>query len=123
MENVLLKDLIYLLFDAGKLMIPVVTGFIVLFGGSLGQLWIKGKTQFSLFQRSLIVLTMFLGLSSLGVWTGAMAYCLRATEKQSLELFKNGQLCGQIGHITFFVSVCLALSFYLTIFLSTDKTR
>ena len=32
-------EIIELLFEAVKIMIPVVTGFTVLFGGSLGRLW------------------------------------------------------------------------------------
>ena len=66
-----------LVFDASKTMVPVVTGFAVLFAGSLGKLWqmgqANGRSTIAWWRASIAVA---LTLLSLGFFAGAMALAM-----------------------------------------------
>lgn len=107
-----------ILFEATKIMIPVVTGFIVLFTGAVGKMWQIQKSDESLTIKWLWVgVTLGLAICSLGFWSGVMPYCILASmgePQDNLIIFKSveqqrlfllGRYCARIGHILFFLSV------------------
>jgi hypothetical protein len=104
------REAVTLLFDATKTMIPVLTGFLVFFAGTLGAPWIGAdEAREHLFSIAAVAL---LGLGALGLWTGAMPFCIIAYERQDNRFFRWGQYCARTGHVLFFFSVAAALWFY-----------
>lgn len=108
-----------MLFEAAKLMIPVVTGFLVLFGGILGQLWEKQSTMLQE-HRLLAATPVIFGVLSLGVWSGTAPYCNTAMQVGSRRRLMLGQLCARSAHVLFFFAVAAAM--YFCVQVATDGT-
>ena len=64
-----LDPVVSLVFDAAKIMVPVVTGFAVLFAGSVGTVSRMGRSISWWPARTAVALTLL----SLGFFAGAMA--------------------------------------------------
>jgi hypothetical protein len=84
------------------------------FGGSLDRApWIGADVaREHLFSITAVAL---LGLGALELWTGAMPFCIIASERRNNRFFRLGQYCARIGHVLFFFSVAAALWFYYSI--------
>ena len=116
------------LFESCKIMIPVVTGFIVLFGGSIGRLWESGKDV----EWRWAGWTLILSIISLGLWSGTMPFSIVASlgspqklffafgPYNSATIFLFGRWCARIGHTTFFLSVISSCMFYWKIIHRND---
>jgi hypothetical protein len=115
-------DAVKLLFDASKAMIPVITGFLVFFAGSLKAI-VKPQPPIDRDQVRRIAVVVILGLVALGLWTGAMPSSIISIEEKSLWWFRFGQWCARAGHISFFFSVAAALWFYVRHFLAASTFR
>ncbi len=115
------------LFEATKVMIPVITGFIVFFGGSITRLWDPQRTDRSaLIHWSSARAAVILAVLALGLWTGVMAFSIRASLGSSTEMhlippfdaslnFRLGRYCAAAGNISFFAAVAFAcLSYWRT---------
>jgi hypothetical protein len=111
-KNTFPDDAVKLLFDATKTMIPVITGFLVFFAGTLGTPWIGVNVA----REHLVTIgtVALLGLGALGFWTGTMPFCIMASERRNVRLFRLGQYCGRFGHVLFFCSVAAAVWFYFS---------
>jgi len=120
-----LADPISYLFEATKVMVPVITGFLVLFGGSIARVWERSPLrEWDPLQRRSAMFAVLLGLVSLGLWTGTMAFCIRAsagTNASDLQVFgpfdpalnlRLGRYCAAVGHLSFFAAVVAACGFY-----------
>jgi hypothetical protein len=101
-----------MLFEAAKLMIPVVTGFLVLSGGILGQLW-ENHSPMLKEHRFLAATPIILGVLSLGVWSGTVPYCITAVQLGSQRRLNLGQRCARAAHVLFFFAVAAAMYFCL----------
>lgn len=99
------QETVKLLFETTRLMIPVVTGFLAVYLGALGAFWKAGHTPILLARRWLITSPVVLGVTSLGIWSGALPFSIRAMYHQDVTLFKYGQYCAQAGHVLFFLAV------------------
>ena len=114
-----LADATKMLFEATKAMIPVVTGFLVFFAGTLPKLW-KPTRPLLLSERRALLATIVLGVSSLVTWAWVIPCCILSTEGGSLFWFhfsplcwfQFGQIFARIAHLLFLFSVCCALSLY-----------
>ncbi len=84
--NKLQIEAIKLLYEAAKTFIPVVTGYLILFSGSISYLW---KDERHVLTDSLIRIagaTIILGVASLGVWSGVVPYCIRTFKKRRFSV-------------------------------------
>jgi hypothetical protein len=118
----LLLNAIKLLLDVSKVMIPVITGYIALLVGGVGSLWRQNlrKENIVIIPWRWINLAFLLAIVSLGVWSGTLSFCIRASlqtpEKLFLILgpyspatnFYLGRLCSGVGHVLFFLSILSA---------------
>jgi hypothetical protein len=67
------KPTVELVFQAVSVMVPVVTGYLILFVGAMGRLWeLSSERRLRLAWR-FAGFTVIAGLLSLGCWAGAMA--------------------------------------------------
>lgn len=105
-----------LLFEAAKTFIPVVTAYLVLFAGSLGYFWRDERGALNGSAKLLAKLTVLLGVLSLGFWSGVVPCCIRTLEFQNIHYFDWGQICAQVAHSLFFISVLTGLLFFWSIF-------
>jgi hypothetical protein len=98
-ERIFPLKAVKLLFDATKTIIPVITGFLVVFSGTLGSSWVG----VSVAREHLVTIAAvaLLGLGSLGCWTGVMPFCIMAVDRQNVRLFRLGQFCARFGHVKF----------------------
>jgi hypothetical protein len=109
---------IQLFFDAAKTMIPVITGFLVFFAGTLK--WLVPKSGPHMRPVALLSgLAILPGVASLGLWSGAMAFCIIATSEQHEALFVNAQTTARWGHVIFFLAIVLAMISYFFAWLRT----
>ena len=66
-------ETVELIFQVVSIMVPVVTGYLVLFVGAIGRLWeLSSERQLRLAWR-FISFTVVAGVLSLACWAGAMA--------------------------------------------------
>jgi hypothetical protein len=115
-------EAIRLLYESAKTFIPVVTGFLVVFSGSLGYIWRDERKILSASLAKHAGLTIALGILSLGVWSGTIPFCIRSLKYIDFNLFEYGQYCAQGGHLLFFFSVWAGVSFYWRVFLINVRT-
>lgn len=108
-------DAIKLLFETTHLMIPVVTGTMGLYFGSVGFLWQRRPhdIQSRLYFAGTPVVLLIL---SLGFWSGTLPCCIRATLSADVALFYIGQYCAQAAHLLFFFGILVAAFFFLAVF-------
>jgi hypothetical protein len=114
-------EAIKLLYESAKTFIPVVTGYLVLFSGSIGYLWKDERHALTQPLTKNAGATIILGIASLGVWSGVIPFCIRTFKYGEFNLFAFGQYCAQIGHILFFISVISGVLFYWRVFISQNK--
>jgi len=111
------KAAVQMLFDAAKMMTPFVTGFLVVYGGLLGHLWLTGAL--SLKNNTLVTwlaaAPIVIGGGSMGLWSGAVPNCIMAIEFGSSIYFHRGQFWARTAHLVFVVAVALAMIFCLYI--------
>jgi hypothetical protein len=108
------------LIDSCKVLIPVITGYIVIVVGSLGQLEKKRLISRRTVRRRLIG-SFFMAIVALGLWSGVLALMVDCSfpfsrlsqaldsipsERLNVEWI-TGLVCAQAGLISFFFSVCL----------------
>jgi hypothetical protein len=102
------------LFEAAQIMIPVITGYLVIVVGSIGKVWEKRKELSDIRWRYLIHSTL-LGLGALGFWIGVLPACIMATDTADEFFFRLGQWVARLGTIQLFLAfVCFALFFAIT---------
>ena len=105
------------LFETVKVMLPIVTGYLVLVVGAISNIWKTRLVDFDKFDSRRIKESMVLGIFSLGMWSGVMAFCIHATRTYKGLYVWGAMLCAQAGHVLFFLSIVIALRFfYLLIF-------
>lgn len=111
-----------LLFDASKVMIPVVTGFLTLFFGTLNSRTLLERSRLAFWAA-------ILGIAGLGLWSGVLAFSIQSFEyvnASACEIlwlvpvkncgklaFEAGQWSARIGHLAFFAAVGCAVFFFL----------
>lgn len=109
-----------LLFDAMKVMVPVVTGFATFFVGGAAKVW----SNCSQGTRRWAAVTVVLALLSLGMWSGVMPFVIMTVRGipdpllthlgfETIEdTFSAARLCARVGHLSFFASVVAAVVFF-----------
>lgn len=86
MENI--TSTIGLIKDAVSIMIPVITGFIVLFGAALGKLWDKKRADTTMiFSWAPSIISVLCSVLSLWLCFGAMGLCIKASTGDNHSLF------------------------------------
>jgi hypothetical protein len=63
-----------LIFRAVNVMLPVVTGYLVLFVGAIGKLWQLSEEYNLIIRWNMANFTIITGIFSLGCFAGAMAF-------------------------------------------------
>ena len=88
-----LKETIALLKDAVSIMIPVITGFVVLFSGSMGKLWDTARSKSAgPISWTLAGISLLLAVVSLFICFGVMSICIKATTGEAGRLFLIGSM-------------------------------
>ena len=88
-----LKETIALLKDAVSIMIPVITGFVVLFSGSMGKLWDMARSKSAgPIPWTLAGISLLLAVVSLFICFGVMSICIKATTGEAGRLFLIGSM-------------------------------
>lgn len=109
-----LEQTISLLFEATKIMIPVLTGFVALFGAAFGRLWERSRDEGSLsISWSLAGLVVAAIVISLAFFCGVMALAIKASvggsqdflwwtlsREESIELARDYLAWGYSAFIT-----------------------
>ena len=68
-----------LLFEAVKVMVPVLTAFLTFYAGGIGKLWEKIGTEFDRQDIVWISVISFFSVSSLGAWALTLAGAIVST--------------------------------------------
>ena len=122
-----IHPVVSLVFDAAKTMVPVVTGFAVLFAGSLGKLWqMRQATDGPTIPWSRASIAVLLAILSLGFFAGAMAFALgfqAGTPTRMLLISAVPRDCALmwarcflgLGYTIFVVSIFVAALFWRSI--------
>lgn len=110
---------IELLFETIKILIPVSTGFIVLVVSGL-KLLIDKKVSITKIEKKLFLLILVGTVIAIGLWSGSLAFLIdcantfgRMENNFNLNIsqlnweYKMGQLCAQIAHLSFFISIII----------------
>lgn len=113
---------IELVFQAVNVMVPVVTGYLILFVGAIGRLWELSSERSLRLNWRFAGFTVITGILSLGCWAGAMAFgimwsigknsrpwwllCKTITPKEALYFSRH--LLG-FGYSMFILSVILGI--------------
>ncbi len=71
-----------LLFDAVKVMIPVLTGFLTVYAAGIGKLWEKRSTAIERFDLKWLLIISVLVLLSFGCWALTMAAAIVSASGQ-----------------------------------------
>jgi len=108
-------------FDTVSVMTPVITGYLMLLVGAVGQIWLRRALRFKNPQLAKLSQALVLGIVSMGIYSGAMAFCIQAARTQQGFYLWGGMLSAQAGHVLFFLSVATALRFAYLIFLEDPK--
>ena len=114
-----MTETIQLLLDATSIMIPVVTGFILFFGASIGKLWELKQSNSSLrvswplvacvFIASIASLTFFVGVAFLAIKASlGEAKSFYWLELDSKELIGMARFYLAAGYTVFLVAVAMA---------------
>ncbi|NEP16130.1 MAG: hypothetical protein F6J97_04410 [Leptolyngbya sp. SIO4C1] len=74
-----------LIFQAVSVMVPVVTGYLLLFVGAMGKLWELSMQKRLKVAWRLAGYTLLAGVLSLGCWAGAMAGGIMFSTGRSLR--------------------------------------
>ncbi|MBE9067188.1 hypothetical protein IQ260_11025 [Leptolyngbya cf. ectocarpi LEGE 11479] len=92
-----------LIFEAVGIMVPVITGYLVVFVGGVGTLWEISTKRLVKINWRLVGVTLLLGLLSLGTFAGAMHFGLSATLDASEAETKllDARWCLAIGYNIF----------------------
>lgn len=125
MENI--TSTIGLIKDAVSIMIPVITGFIVLVGASLGKLWDKTRVDTTIIIYWIPSIILIL-CSVLSLWLcfGAMGLCIKAStgdahdllwfhDLNSKELATYARYYLMAAYDVFSVSIAFAVLFFIRI--------
>ena len=98
---------INLIFEAVGIMVPVITGYLVVFVGGVGTLWEVSTKRFVKINWRLVCVTLLLGLLSLGTFAGAMHFGLAATLHPNAadEKLLYARWCLAIGYDIFVSSL------------------
>ena len=102
-----LKVVVDLVYDAAQTFIPVIVGYIFAYCTAIGVVWKDRKEHLDRHVLLLGKLSVFLSISSLGLWSGSMAFCIWAVQSASTYYLNLGQWCGRLGLILFFVAIVL----------------
>jgi len=82
-----------LLKDAVSIMIPVITGFVVLFCGSMGRLWDTARSKSGgPVSWTLAGISLLLAVVSLFICFGVMSSCIKASTGEAGKLFFIGSM-------------------------------
>ena len=123
-----MEDSIGLLKDFVSLLVPIVTGYLVLFSGSIGKLWLEHKSDL-IHVRVIILLaglSVVVGLLSISILMGTMSLLLKATYGTDQETFWRGTISSQElveyahvylinGWTMFTISMAFGFSSYLMV--------
>lgn len=130
MASSTLDPTVSLLFEATKIMIPVLSGFIALFGASFGKLWEKSRSTGDItLSWPLAIAVAGATVLSLAFFCGVMALCIKATTSgtqtflllwamspsESIELARRYMAW---GYISFVFAIALAAVFYIRVWRS-----
>ncbi len=111
-----------LLFDAAEIMVPVITGYLILVVGSVGKIWEK-RNELPRIRWKLLIHSLLLGIGSLGFWIGVLPSCIMATYKHSEGYFNLGQWVARLGTLQLFSAfVCYGCFFFLTFWPLTKES-
>lgn len=88
-----LNETIALLKDAVSIMIPVITGFVLLFCGSMGRLWDTARSKSAgPVSWTLAGISLLLAVVSLFICFGVMSICIKASTGEAGKLFLIGSM-------------------------------
>ncbi len=122
-----MADTISLLLDITKVMIPVITGFILLFGGTIGKLWEFQRRDVPLkIDWGLVAVSLLSALISLSFFVGVMYLSVKSTMGIPQKIFflfmldqsalvKLAVTYSKFGYFFFVIAVAFATIFYLRI--------
>lgn len=124
-----LDPTISLLFEATKIMIPVLTGFVALFGASFGKLWEKNRSVDGIsISWPIAICVVGAIVLSLAFFCGVMALCIKASTgevqdffwwslspSQAIEFARNYMAW---GYSVFISAIALSAVFYFRVWRS-----
>ena len=125
-----LASAIDLLFRTSQVMVPVITGFIVLVSAIVGKLW---ESSSGLVEYRVIGAGVVLSVIALFCWLGVMPFCYKAAlgyeqgvwgfgTYNSAALFEWGRRFARLGQITFGLAVIAASWFCLRVARRREKS-
>lgn len=112
-----------LLFRSSQVMVPVITGFIVLVSAIVGKIWESSDEPI---EYRLVGVGIALGIISLFLWLGVMPFCYKAAlgydqdvwgygSFDSAAFFLFGRRLARAGQITFGIAVVMTSWFCLRV--------
>lgn len=90
----LMENSIEIVKDSVTILVPVVTGYIVLFSGSIGKMWLEHRQDLTRVKLVLIFagLSTIVGILSISCCLGVMSLLLKATYGSEQPTFWKGVL-------------------------------
>lgn len=130
-----MEDSIVIVKDSVTILVPVVTGYIVLFSGSIGKIWLEHRNDLSKMRQVLLCsgLSIVLGILSISFCLGVMSLLLKASYGDNQNTFWKGILSSQelvgyahdylmVGWVFFILSIVLGfLSYFFIVSESLTK--
>ncbi len=98
-----------LMFQATNVMMPIITGYLVLFVGAIGTLWDMSNNRPVRIDWRLVGTTLFIGILALGFFASTMhfgiSYALPNHSKDPDSLLKMAGLCIALGYTMFIIAL------------------